>query len=116
MKSPMSKVGIIEAEGILKGSATNDRNSRTTRNMGKKERAVSTRKGSRAVLAVSAEVEAFPSPLLLAGANFQASTAQMRPLLKVRKTSNAEKSKFMVWTPWVQHNRITPPCLHVISP
>ncbi len=46
MKSPMSRVGIIDPEGILKGSTINERNIKTSRKMGKNDRAYSTITGS----------------------------------------------------------------------
>ena len=42
MKSPTSSVGSMEPEGILKGSTTNERNTKTISNTGKNTRAYST--------------------------------------------------------------------------
>src|SRR6185436_10836343 len=46
MKSPTSKVGIIEPEGILKGSTRKERNRNTSRMIGKKLLGYSTHQGS----------------------------------------------------------------------
>jgi len=46
MKSPVTSVGIIDADGILKGSNRKDRINRTTSRIGKKDLAYSTMTGS----------------------------------------------------------------------
>src|SRR5512134_536918 len=46
MKSPTSSVGRMDDDGILKGSATNERSRKTTRSTGKKLAAYSTQAGS----------------------------------------------------------------------
>ena len=46
IKSPTNKVGIIEPEGILNGSAIKDLNISTINTIGKNERAYSTNTGS----------------------------------------------------------------------
>src|SRR3989338_7165076 len=116
MKSPISRVGIIDAEGIRNGSATNDRKRRTTKKIGKKERAVSTINGSFVMFPASVSGNLSSIPLLRPGANFQASTAQIKPLLIVKNTSKAEKSKFISFILFSQHINIILPCPREVSP
>ena len=43
MKSPISNVGIIDADGILNGSKINERKTNTIKNIGKNDTACSTK-------------------------------------------------------------------------
>src|SRR5262245_35200070 len=80
MKSPARSVGIIESEGMRKGSNRNERISSTSRMTGKNERAYSATIGSGACAARF-------------GLSTHASIAQIAPVTKVRMTSSRAKSK-----------------------
>ena len=95
MKSPVSKVGTIDSEGIRNGSTKNDRKSSTARITGKNDFDKSTYHGSAleadGVFAVSAGSPARTRR----GANTRASSNQMPPVSKVSTTRTAAKSIFM---------------------
>src|SRR5579875_3500213 len=95
MKSFTNRVGTMEEDGMWKGSATNERSSKTINNTGKKERAYSTSSGSRR--------EGFScggsSARALRLANQAVSSNQIRPLSSVARVKMASKSKFMMIVP-----------------
>src|SRR5438093_374136 len=80
MKSPTSSVGRIEDDGILNGSARNERSRKTTSNTGKNDFEYSTQTGSRA-----------SAPRLPAKNN--RSTNQMMPVTAV--STNRIRAKFI---------------------
>ena len=92
MKSPTCRVGIIDPEGILNGSATKERSRKTTRMTGKKLDPYSTHHGS-----------------LPPGARFgfsrKASTSQMPPLTSSRM--NRMSAKFTRQVPYFPSTRST---------
>src|SRR5208283_4910324 len=88
MKSPSTSPGIIEADGMRKGSTRNERTSRTTRMTGNSERAWATSHG--------VDAPAFPClPLRVA-----ASTSKMMPVTASAATNTAEKSKLTGASAW----------------
>src|SRR5512143_1215971 len=80
MKSPTSSVGRIDDDGILKGSARNERNRKTTRRTGKNDLEYSTQTGSGA-------------PGARRAAKNSRSTSQMTPARAVR--TNRIRAKFI---------------------
>src|SRR6476646_2014450 len=80
MKSPTSSVGRIEDEGILKGSARNDRSRKTTSRTGKNDFEYSTQTGSAA-------------PGARLAAKYRRSTSQMTPVKAVNR--NRIRAKFI---------------------
>src|SRR5688572_10682518 len=87
MKSPISSVGIIELEGMRKGSARNERTSSTIRMTGKNERAYSTSSGSFFSLPETS------ASALRRRENNRASMSHTPPVSAVRPTRMAAKSK-----------------------
>src|SRR4249920_2613152 len=85
MKSPSSSVGIIESEGMRKGSNRNDRMSNTSRITGKNERAYSTTTGSAA-------------PAGRFDFSTHASRAQIAPVRNVAMTRISAKSTIIQYT------------------
>ena len=81
----MSRVGIIDPDGILKGSTRSERNSNTIRNIGKNDRAYSTMTGRFGP--PSGRSVAFPTtPPRRPGARNTTSNRQMTPLVATRRT------------------------------
>src|SRR6478672_5432658 len=80
MKSPTSSVGRIEDDGILNGSARNERSRKTTSSTGKNDFAYSTHTGS-------------PEPGARRRASSTRSRSQMTPVTAV--STNRIKAKFI---------------------
>ena len=105
MKSPLSKVGSMDSEGMRNGSTTNERSISTARMTGKNDFDRSTYQGSfpaRPRLTNRAHHRA----RVRRGANTSASSSQMPPVNRVSATSTAAKSIFIsikihTTRPWV---------------
>src|SRR4051812_15550503 len=102
MKSPTSSVGIIEPDGILNGSARNERNTRISSSTGKNERAYSVTIGSRSASSARVFRSAAGSEDMFSsaaarffrpGASRRRSASQSTPVTPVRMTSSRAKSK-----------------------
>ena len=88
IKSPTNNVGIIEPDGILKGSTTKERNIRTTKITGKKDFEYSRISGS------------FLTPFWLRfAAKNTISISQIPPVTALAITKIVGKSKFIVQIP-----------------
>src|SRR3954470_10986107 len=92
MKSPSSKVGIIESEGIRNGSNRKERITSTIRITGKKDRAYSTTIGSRTGAGVAPDAVA---TCTRCGLHSHASSPQITPVMRVATVRMNEKSKIM---------------------
>src|SRR5580658_615811 len=87
MKSPSTSPGIIDAEGMRNGSATNERTKRTIKMTGNSERAWATIHGGDARLS--------PAPLRRRISRTPASSSKITPVTANAITKNTEKSTFI---------------------
>ena len=88
MKSPSNSVGIIDPEGIRKGSNKKERMTKTNSRIGKNDFAYSTITGSRTGLPLAASTTRDRLKT-------NASKAQINPVPNVRTTSISAKSKLV---------------------